>query len=141
MQMADIALLFNAGANVCFGAETGPEIFLKSLELVMLGETFLSSAVWPRLSEARVHSSEPSLGRERLSPQERLILRMLAEGEPNKIIARKVGSAESTIRVHVKNIFRKIGVINRTQAAMWARARVASAENDSVPVGDRTTPD
>ncbi len=42
------------------------------------------------------------------------------EGEPNKIIARKLHVAEATVKVHVKAILRKIGATNRTQAAMWA---------------------
>jgi two-component system nitrate/nitrite response regulator NarL len=41
-------------------------------------------------------------------------------GDPNKVIARKLEITEATIKVHVKAILRKIGVANRTQAAMWA---------------------
>jgi two-component system nitrate/nitrite response regulator NarL len=48
------------------------------------------------------------------------ILDSLVEGDPNKIIARKIGAAEATVKVHVKSILRKLGVANRTQAAMWA---------------------
>jgi two-component system nitrate/nitrite response regulator NarL len=121
MRMADIALLLNTGANACFGAETRPAIFLRSLELVMLGERIALPAFQPRPGEPDAQRPEPPSAPGRLSPQERLILRSLAEGEPNKMIARKVRSAESTVKVHVKNIFRKIGVANRTQAAIWAR--------------------
>jgi two-component system nitrate/nitrite response regulator NarL len=42
------------------------------------------------------------------------------QGEPNKVIARKLEVTEATIKVHVKAILRKIGAANRTQAAMWA---------------------
>jgi two-component system nitrate/nitrite response regulator NarL len=41
-------------------------------------------------------------------------------GTPNKVIARNLDITEATIKVHVKAILRKIGVANRTQAAMWA---------------------
>jgi two-component system nitrate/nitrite response regulator NarL len=47
-------------------------------------------------------------------------LRSLAEDLLNKIIARQFGTAESTVKVHVKSILRKIGVANRSQAAVWA---------------------
>jgi two-component system nitrate/nitrite response regulator NarL len=136
-----MALLFNAGVNACFGAGTRPAIFLKSLELVVLGETFLTPGVWPPPGEA-AQSLKPSLaGREGLSPQEWLILRGLAEGQPNKVIAREVGAAEATVKVHVKNIFRKIGVTNRTQAAMWARAHgaIETPEEENAPIGGKTT--
>jgi two-component system nitrate/nitrite response regulator NarL len=121
MRIADITLLLNTGASACFGAETRPVILLRSLELVMLGERIVLPAFQPRPGEPDAQRPEPPTAPGRLSPHERLILRSLAEGEPNKVIARKVRSAESTVKVHVKNIFRKIGVANRTQAAVWAR--------------------
>ena len=54
-----------------------------------------------------------------LSPREKLILRCIIEGDSNKCIARKIDIAEATVKVHVKAILRKIGVQNRTQAAIW----------------------
>ncbi|HLZ78626.1 MAG TPA: LuxR C-terminal-related transcriptional regulator, partial [Sphingomonas sp.] len=40
-------------------------------------------------------------------------------GDANKVIARKLGIAEATVKVHVKAILRKLHVLNRTQAAIW----------------------
>ena len=56
------------------------------------------------------------------SPRETAILQLLKNGEPNKSIARKLGLTESTVKVYLKSILRKIGVNNRTQAAIWAMA-------------------
>jgi two-component system nitrate/nitrite response regulator NarL len=142
MRVDDVKLLLDAGVNAFFCAETRPAVFVKGLELVMLGETILPPTL---LSSANVETrirAACAPGHERLSPQERLILRSLANGQPNKTIARKIGSAESTIKVHVKNILRKIGVANRTQAAIWARAYedVGTAENESAPIRHTTTP-
>ena len=53
-----------------------------------------------------------------LSRREVVILRTLTEGASNKIIARKLVIAESTVKVHVKAILRKLRLHNRTQAAM-----------------------
>jgi two-component system nitrate/nitrite response regulator NarL len=78
----------------------------------------------------------------RLSPQESRILNSLAEGHSNKVIARKLGAAEATVKVHVKSILRKIGAANRTQAAMWAMrsgARRRLEDKDSADE-DRSTP-
>ena len=55
-----------------------------------------------------------------LSERETEILRCLLEGHPNKIISRKLEISEATVKVHVKAVFRKLKVTNRTQAAMWA---------------------
>jgi DNA-binding CsgD family transcriptional regulator len=55
-----------------------------------------------------------------LSDRERSILHCLIQGASNKMIARRIGIAESTVKVHVKTILRKIRAHNRTQAAIWA---------------------
>jgi two-component system nitrate/nitrite response regulator NarL len=59
----------------------------------------------------------------RLSQREREILTHLAEGDSNKQIARLCNITESTVKVHLKAILRKITVHNRTQAAIWAIAK------------------
>ena len=55
-----------------------------------------------------------------LSRRELVILRTLTEGASNKIIARKLVITESTMKVHMKAILRKLRLQNRTQAAIWA---------------------
>ena len=59
-----------------------------------------------------------------LSRRELLILRMLTEGASNKVIAFKLVNTESTVKMHMKAILRKLRLQNRTQAAMWARNHV-----------------
>jgi len=56
------------------------------------------------------------------SMREQEILSVLAEGVSNKHIARKFDIAESTVKVHVKHILRKLNMNNRTQAAIWAKS-------------------
>src|SRR5262249_17721332 len=55
-----------------------------------------------------------------LSPRERQVLISIAEGKSNKVIARQYNLAESTVKVHLKAVLRKLGKLNRTQAAIWA---------------------
>jgi two-component system nitrate/nitrite response regulator NarL len=59
-----------------------------------------------------------------LSRRETLILRMLMQGSSNKVIARNLVITESTVKVHMKAILRKLRLQNRTQAAIWARNNV-----------------
>jgi two-component system nitrate/nitrite response regulator NarL len=69
--------------------------------------------------KAAISSASP-LARTTLSEREGQIIKMLAEGHPNKLIARRCDLTEATIKVHMKSILRKLRVANRTQAALWA---------------------
>jgi DNA-binding CsgD family transcriptional regulator len=77
----------------------------------------------PAMPHDAIEDAWRSNGRDelrRLTDRERSILRYLVEGDSNKIIGRKIGISEATVKVHVKAILRKIRVRNRTQAAIWA---------------------
>jgi DNA-binding NarL/FixJ family response regulator len=56
-----------------------------------------------------------------LSAREREVLLLVADGLANKQIATRLGIAERTVKVHLGNVFRRIGVADRTSAALWAR--------------------
>ncbi|WP_262298205.1 LuxR C-terminal-related transcriptional regulator [Microvirga sesbaniae] len=125
-----------AGVNGFCSAASAADVLIKSLELVMLGETVLPFEVLrpfmggPRQNQEQpLHGSmaepdSPDLKACKLSLREREILGCLTQGEPNKVIARKLDITEATIKVHVKAILRKIGAANRTQAAIWASQRL-----------------
>ena len=49
------------------------------------------------------------------------MLRCVAAGMPNKLIARELGISEKTVKAHLTRVFQQIGVTDRTQAALWAR--------------------
>jgi DNA-binding NarL/FixJ family response regulator len=146
-RMTDIALLFQAGANACFAKEVSTSVFLKSLELVMMGETLLPSSILSSIcgrAEMPVWAAPANSPTARLSAQEERILRHLVEGHPNKAIARELGIADATVKVHVKAILKKIGAQNRTQAAIWATRNAAfdrtnreSPPRPSVPADER----
>jgi len=129
---------WQAGMNGLCSATMDQAALIKALELVMLGETFIPSAmVLAILDELPPdHETKPSVPSDlefshdtatragNLSSREIQILEHLMVGDSNKVIARKLDIAESTIKVHIKAILRKIRVKNRTQAAMWASAHL-----------------
>jgi DNA-binding NarL/FixJ family response regulator len=134
-RLAELVSAFRAGANGYFADVMTCDVFIKSMELVMMGETifppaFLSfvldpegdrlGAAAPRDEKSQVilFTTEDTLAPQ-LSAREKLILLCLIEGHSNKCIARKIDIAEATVKVHVKAILRKIRVQNRTQAAIW----------------------
>lgn len=61
-----------------------------------------------------------------LSARELDVLRLTAAGLANKQIARRLGISESTVKVHLGNVFKRIGVTDRTSAALWARDNLPS---------------
>ena len=58
--------------------------------------------------------------RDQLSDREREVLGLVADGLANKQIARRLGISERTVKAHLTSIFQRIGVTDRTQAALWA---------------------
>ncbi|MET3961874.1 DNA-binding NarL/FixJ family response regulator [Marmoricola sp. OAE513] len=77
----------------------------------------------PRVAGALLPSRRTEPGAE-LSAREREVLDLVAEGLANKQIARRLGITERTVKVHLGNVFRRIGVADRTSAALWARANL-----------------
>jgi two-component system, NarL family, nitrate/nitrite response regulator NarL len=107
-----------AGAAAYLVKSTSHAALVKTLDLVMLGEEICPVIVFPQLGEmANPASSSKARG---LTEREMTILECLTDGASNKLIARRLDVAESTVKVHVKAILRKLKLKNRTQAAMWA---------------------
>lgn len=78
----------------------------------------------PRVAAALLPGARPSTPvdhLEGLSRREREVLALVGEGLANKQIARRLGITERTVKAHVGSIFRRIGVADRTSAALWAR--------------------
>jgi len=93
---------------------------LKSLELVLLGERLFPSKFVA--FQAREHLDNGLSGRRGslLSARESEILAFVSSGESNRSIAQKLAISEGTVKGHLRAITRKLGVPNRTKAAIWA---------------------
>jgi DNA-binding NarL/FixJ family response regulator len=129
----ELVSAYRAGATGYFVDVISSDAFIKSIELVMMGETVFPPELLSFALQSEGHLEEAALQdanqailvraedeiAPQLSPREKSILRCLIEGDSNKSIARKIGIAEATVKVHVKAILRKIRVHNRTQAAIW----------------------
>lgn len=74
----------------------------------------------PRVATALLPTTEVPLS-EQLSVRERQVLVLLTRGLSNRQIGRDLGIAERTVKVHLGSVFRRLGVADRTSAAMWAR--------------------
>jgi DNA-binding NarL/FixJ family response regulator len=105
-----------AGATGYVLKDSRPEDLLTALRAAACGHVPLD----PRVAAALLPAREPPLA-DQLSDREKQVLRLVAAGLANKQIARRLGIAESTVKVHTGNIFRRIGVTDRTSAAIWAK--------------------
>ena len=107
-----------------FPSSLDPEILVETLRFVQRGGTFIPLEV---LINAPVHRNEPSgAGARRtevprLTPSEQRVLDLLSKGKPNKAIARELDIEETTVKVHVRRIMKKLHAANRTQAALVAQ--------------------
>jgi DNA-binding NarL/FixJ family response regulator len=105
-----------AGAIGYLLKDSRPEDLLAAVRSAAEGHAPLD----PRIAGALLPGREPPAA-DLLSEREKQVLRLAAAGLANKQIARRLGISESTVKVHIGNIFRRIGVRDRTSAALWAR--------------------
>jgi DNA-binding NarL/FixJ family response regulator len=109
-----------AGAVGYLLKDCTPEDLLAAVRAAAAGHVPLD----PRVAGALLPSrTDPPA--EMLSDREQEVLLLAADGLANKQIGRRLGISESTVKVHLANIYRRIGVADRTSAALWARAHLA----------------
>ena len=92
------------------------------MRLVMMGGTAMPLAL-PAKPAAAHEAAVPRsrFSAELFTPKELEVLQALAKGLPNKLIAHELSICETTVKVHLRHIFRKLGTTNRTHAALLAR--------------------
>ncbi|MEO3432983.1 response regulator transcription factor [Inquilinus sp. CAU 1745] len=119
-----IRVALKEGVDGYLVRDFGAPALLHSLHLVLLGEGVFPRRVVQQLLQGGVENGGLSRHGEMpvLSNRQTEILERIANGQSNKEIARGLGTSEATVKVHVRSVLRKIGVENRTQAAIWAHA-------------------
>jgi DNA-binding NarL/FixJ family response regulator len=107
----------DAGASGYLLKDAEPQELLAGVRAAARGESPLNPKAAREVLDARTED-KPAL---ELSARERDVLRLVAKGLPNKRIARELRISEKTVKAHLTNIFQRIGVTDRTQAALWAQ--------------------
>jgi DNA-binding NarL/FixJ family response regulator len=107
----------DAGATGYLLKDAEPDELLRAIRAASRGESPLSPRAAQALLSAR-RERHPAAG---LSERELEVLKLVATGLANKQIAHKLGISEKTVKVHLTNVFRELGVFDRTQAALWAQ--------------------
>ena len=142
----DLAAALQAGADGYLLKTVESDQLTDTIQKVMEGESVISPEMMTKL--VAVFRSRPSTapaaaplappasvqapldvpregasGADLLSPREREILLLIARGDSNKLIARELDIAETTVKIHVQHILRKLGLSSRVQAAVFATSQ------------------
>ena len=109
-----------AGAAGYLLKDVQPAELVRAIRMVDRGEALLHPAVAARVLRELAGDDTRAERNELLTPRELEVLALLAGGRANKAIARELGVAEKTVKTHVGNILGKLGLSDRTQAALYA---------------------
>lgn len=115
--------LINAGISGYLLKDIGPDLLIETILGVSKGNSFIHPSMttkvfteFNRLSNLVASQNQPN----GLTKREVEVLKLIAQGENNRSIAQKLYLSEKTVKNHITNIFQKIGVVDRTQAALYA---------------------
>lgn len=118
----DLTECMRIGARGFLLKNINADFLLESIRKAVEGDNVFSPEMTARLVQSLISPAAPPKNDElaSLTPRELEILGYLAAGHSNKVIARHLDLAESTIKVHVQNILRKLELSSRVQAAVYA---------------------
>lgn len=124
----EVVAAFRTGARGFVPTSTEPEVALQAFSFIMGGGSYFppqtlldrlqTSCARNSQMNARQRDGETKVHSCSLTVRQQAVLNHLQEGQPNKIIARLLGMRESTVKVHVRHLMKKLGTSNRTQAAI-----------------------
>jgi DNA-binding NarL/FixJ family response regulator len=124
----EVCAAFEAGAAGFMPTSIDPAVALQALSFIKCGGSFFPPSALrkekrPVAAQVGVEATaqadvEPSRPASRLTAKQEEVLQLLRRGQSNKVIASQLGLSEATVKVHLRCIMRKLGVVNRTQVAL-----------------------
>ncbi|MEV4777885.1 response regulator [Burkholderia sp. LMU1-1-1.1] len=118
----DLSTALKAGASGYLLKNIDTDYLTRAIRRAAAGETVVAEAMTAKLvAQLQSGAAAPVASElDKLTPREREILDCLARGESNKSIARNLELAESTVKIHVQNVLKKLKLSSRVQAAVYA---------------------
>lgn len=117
----DVVAALRAGADGYLLKDMEPEELLANLHQAAMGKMVISDRLTALLAQAlQSGRTAKSSDINSLTPRERQIIKLIAAGLPNKLIARKLSITEGTVKVHVKHLLKKLHLRSRVEVAVWA---------------------
>ncbi|MTI83683.1 MAG: response regulator transcription factor [Firmicutes bacterium] len=113
--------MIRSGSSAYLLKDVSPDQLIHTIKGTAQGESFIPPKLMARVfQEFNRLSSEPNEENHGLTKRELEVLELVAKGENNKSIAEKLFISEKTVKNHLTNIFQKLEVTDRTQAALYA---------------------
>src|SRR3990167_6186873 len=120
----DLVAAIRSGADGYLLKDMEPEDLLKAIDEALNGRTVIGERLNGLLARAiREEATAKQRDTATLTDREKEILQGLAQGLSNKLVARNLDITEATVKVHVKNLLKKLGFHSRLEAAVWAVGR------------------
>ena len=120
----DLVAAIRSGADGYLLKDMEPEDLLAAIDEALNGRTVIGERLNGLLARAiRDEAAAKQRDTATLTDREKEILQGLAQGLSNKLIARNLDITEATVKVHVKNLLKKLGFHSRLEAAVWAVGR------------------
>lgn len=120
----DLFDAIRAGAKGYILKNIEPEDLIRSIKRVAGGEAVISGTLTGKImDEFRNMIIQKEEHKEVLTPREKEVLLLLAEGKSNKDIAVKLNLSESTVKIHIQHVLKKLNLKGRVQAAVYAMER------------------
>lgn len=143
----DVIATLRAGARGFISSRMDPHVMLRALDFIICGGVFfppdalLEASDLPGLGEGRdalpLANAHLTLSVNGFTQRQYAVLKLLQQGQSNKRIAHELRMCESTVKVHVRQIMRKLGACNRTQAALCAlEMGLAGNDGEATVEGD-----
>ena len=116
----DVLSAISAGADGYLLKDMEPEDMLVQIERALSGKMVLSEAITQVLATAiRNPTGKAEASSDSLTQREIEILKLIAKGLSNKLIARELDISDGTVKVHVKHLLKKLHLRSRVEAAVW----------------------
>lgn len=119
----DVRDAMRLGANGYLLKDMEPRELLANVQRALAGEVVISERLARHLQAGIGPGLTERMG---LTTRELEVLRLLASGSSNRVIGERLGIAEGTVKVHVKNLFGKLGLHNRVEAVVWAMEKLGA---------------
>lgn len=126
-----VAALLAKGVSGYVPSSLDLEVTIQALGLVLAGGTYAPAGYLTRLWQT-IHNRPAETTPETLTSKQLAVIEAIRKGKPNKTIAYELNMCESTVKVHIRNIMKKLQARNRTQVAYIANQMLVSDDKSSV---------
>jgi len=117
---SDVLQALKYGAAGYLLKDEEPESIIENINRAIAGDVVLSAPLTQILVRSILPGAKDANPLQQLTPREIDILKYLAKGKSNKAIGLQLTITEATVKVHVKNVLKKLGLKTRVEAAVWA---------------------